>query len=351
MIKKLKPGKISIVVFLTFLIWVWSDLSQDAPLTLYDVRVNVAPSADKSLWVNFAVEQRGLQQGDPNLQDSVTLDSVILKGPASRVSEVNHRKNRGTLDLNLFVVPEQEGLAPGEPYTLNVLDFLRRSDVIRNLGLTVESCEPQRLTLVTQKLVERDVPVECVGIDPGQWMTTLEPSSVTAYVPAGADLKARIRLSLEEQAQAKTKPIERTPYIELAPQKRREVPAKVKITLTPAQNPLTEFPVRAVYGLCLSSNLQGKYNVVLENDPLQLTRVMIKATEMARQAYFNAPMQLVLYIKDEDVQAVGPIERDFVFTFPDEYVRTGEIVANQPAPKARFTLVPIAVETKLESPL
>lgn len=349
MIKKLKPGKISIVVFLTALIWVWADLAQDDRLPLSDVRLAVAPSNDQSLWVNFVVEQ-----ADPNLQTSVALDTVVLKGPASRVAEVRRRKNKGALDLNLFVVPEQEGLTQAESHTLNVLDFLRKNEQFLSLGLTVESCEPQRLNIQTQKLAEQEVTVECVGIDTTLWTPTLDPSLVTAYIPAGKTLKARVpRLTPEEQNQARTAPIEKTPYIELAPgaDQRRDISTKVKISLAPAQNVLTEFPVRSVYGFCLSPNLQGKYTVVLENDQLQLTRVMVKATAEAQDAYFRAPMQLILYIKDEDLQATGPIERDFVFAFPEDYVRKGQIEANQPAPKAKFTLVPITIEPKLESPL
>jgi hypothetical protein len=348
MIKKLKPGKISIVVFLTFLIWTWADLSQDDRLPLSDVRLEVAQSNDPSLWVNFVVEQ------DPDLHTSVALDTVVLKGPASRVAEVRRRKNKGALDLSLFVVPEQEGLTQAESHTLNVLDFLRKSDTFRNLGLTVESCEPRRLTIQTQKLAEQDLAVECVGIDTTLWTPTLDPSSVTAYAPVGKALKARIpRLTPEEQNQAKTAPIEKTPYIELAPgaDHRRDIPTKVKITLAPAQNVLTEHSARPVYGFCLSPNLQGKFSVKLENDPLELTRITVKATAEAQYAYFQAPMQLILYIEDKDVQATGTIERDFVFAFPEDYVRKGQIQANQPAPKARFTLEPIHVEPPLESSL
>jgi hypothetical protein len=351
MIKKLKPGKISIVVFLTALIWVWADLAQDDRLPLSDIRLAVAPSTDPSLWVNFVVEQ-----ADPNLQTSVALDTVVLKGPASRVAEVRRRKNKGTLDLNLFIVPAQEGLTQAEAHPLNVLDFLRKSDVIRNLGLTVESCEPKRLTIQTHKLVEQDVAVECVGIDTTLWVPTLNPSSVTAYVPAGRTLRARIpRLTPEEQNQAKTAPIEKTPYIELAQgaDQRRDLSTKVKITLAPAQNVRTESRVPASYGFCFSTNLQGKYRVVLDKDTdlTKFSGVMVTATAEAKDAYYQAPVQLILYIEDKDVQAAGPIERDFVFAFPEDYVRTRQIEANQPAPKAKFTLVPIHVEPTLESPL
>lgn len=350
MIEKLKPGKIAIVVFLTALIWVWADLALDDRLTLSDVRLNVAPSNDPSLWVNFVVEPAN--PTDPNLQTSVPLDTVVLKGPASRIQEVSRRKNRGTLDLNLFLVPEQEGLTQPESHTLNVLDFLRRNDTIGNLGLTVESCEPQRINIQTIKLVKEDIPVECVGLDTAALVPTLDPSSVNAYVPPGTSLKAKIpRLTAEEQAQAKNSAIEKTPYIELTSGQLRDVSTKVKITLAPAKNVLTEYPVPSGVGFCFSPNLQGKYSVVLENDPLQLTRVMVRATEPAKEAYRQAPVQLILYIKDEDVHAAGPIERDFVFNFPEEYVRKDEIRATQEPPKARFTLVPTVTEPKSESPL
>jgi hypothetical protein len=342
MIKKLKPGKISIVVFLTALIWVWADLSQDDRLPLSDVRITVAKSTDQALWVNFVVEG-----ADPNLRTSVALDTVVLKGPAARVSEVKSRKNRGALDLNLFLVPEQEGLTSAEAHTVNVLDFLRRSDVLRNLGLTVESCEPERLTVQTQTLVEQDVTVECLGVDQSLHKATLNPSSVTAYVPKGKTLRAKILLTPEEQNVAKISSVVRKPYIELTPalDQRREIATPVEVTLAPAQNVLTERQVPASYGFCLSENLQGAFRVVLDKntDKTKFLAVKVRATEEAYQAYYRAPMQLVLYIKDEDATVQGPIVRQFVFAFPDDHVGRGEIEANQQRPEAKFTLEPITL--------
>ncbi|HON91105.1 MAG: hypothetical protein KBI32_01185 [Phycisphaerae bacterium] len=340
MFKRLKPGKIAIVVFLTALIWVWSDLSQDDRFLLSDVRIKVAKSADPSLWVNFVVEG-----ADPNLQTTAALDSVVLKGPAARISEVKGRKNRGALDLNLFLVPEQEGLTSPQAHRVNVLDFLRKSDVFRNLGLTVESCQPQWFTVQTQKLVEQDVTLECVGIEQGL-VATFNPSSVTAYVPKGQSPRAKILLTPEEQNVAKIGPVEKFPYIELASSidQRREIPTKVKVTLAPMQNVLTERLVSASYGLCLSENLQGVYRVVLDKDTdkTRLLAIKVRATEEAFNAYEKAPMQIVLYIKDEDAHRTQwPAEGEFVFAFPYEYVRRGEIVPNQAPPKVKYTLEPI----------
>jgi len=344
MIDRLKPGKISIVVFLTFLIWVWADLAMDEPLILSDVRIEVAKSTDPSLWVNFVVEG-----ADPNLRTSVALDEVVLKGPASRIAEVSRRKNRGDLNLSLFLDPGEEGLTQAEAHTLNVLDFLRKNREIRELGLTVESCLPQRLTMVTYKLDEQDVTVECVGID-ASFQVTLDPSSVAAYVPAGKTFQARIQLTQAEQNQAKADPLEKTPYVELVPGQRREIATKVKVTLSPAQNVRLEYVVPATYGICFSPNLQGKYRVIVHNEATELANVYIRATQQACDAYRAAPYKLVLYIEDRDTEITQwPISRPFVFSFPEAYVRSGEIEArDERAPIAQFTLVPIAAETETE---
>lgn len=344
MIDKFKPGKISIVVFLTALIWVWADLAQDERLSLSDVRIEVAKSGDPALWVSFVVER-----ANPNLQSSVALDEVVLKGPASRITEVARRKNRGDLDLNLFLVPEQEGLTQAELHTLNVLDFLRKNEEIRKLGLTVESCEPQRLTAMTHRLEEQDVTVECVGID-ASLQVTLDPSSVRAYVPTDRTFKATIGLTPQEQTLARSGPIEKTPYIDLVPGQRREVATKVKVTLATAQNVLSEYAVPATHGICFSPNLQGKYRVEVVNEATELAFVYIRATPQAEEAYRKAPYQMVLYIEDTDRQITQwPASRPFVFEFPEEYVQRNEIEARDDRPPtARFTLVPIATETETE---
>lgn len=338
--KKIKFGKISIVVFLTALIWVWADLAKDEPLNLPDVVVEVAKSSNPALWVSFVAERE-----EPQLRTSVTLESVVLKGPARKVGEVKRLRNKGTLDLNLFLSPEREGMTKADIHPLDVLDFLKRSDELRQLGLTVIDCEPKRLTLRVQELVKMTVAVECAGLD-SSVQVNLQPETVEAYVPkeeAGVR-KATVRLSPEEQNRAKNEPVEKTPYVELAPGQRRDVSAKVRVTLAPAQNALLSDWVPATVGLCFSQNMQGKYRVILENDPTEWARVMIRATPDAKQAYAQMLYQMILFIQDADRQATEPIQRPVVFNFPSEYVQKGQIEADQKPPTARFTLRQI-VET------
>jgi hypothetical protein len=345
MAKKINPSKISIVVFLTALIWVWADLAIDERLTLVDVRVEVARSSNPALWVNFIEEGEG-----PSLQTSVPLDSVVLKGPAARVAEVRRLANKGKLDLNLFLVPEREGITQAGDRTLEVLDFLKRNDEIHQLDLAVESCEPKKLTLHVEEMVKVPVAVECIGLDSSVQLKSIEPDSVEAYVPKGEAgvRKATVRLTPEEQNRAKTVPVEKTPYLELSPGQQRKALASVKIQVVPAQNKLTSYRVPAAVGLCFSQNMQGKFQVVLKNEQTELAYVLIQATPDAMQLYAEMPYQIILYIKDSDRQATEEIQREVVFSFPDEYVRRDEIKRDQPVPKARFTLQPIG-ETNTES--
>jgi hypothetical protein len=332
--KKIKLGKILIVVFLTILIWVWADLARDESLDLPDVVVEVAKSSNPALWVSFVAERE-----EPVLRTSVTLKSVVLKGPARKVAAVQLLRNKGTLNLNLFLAPEREGMTNADVHPLDVLDFLKRSDEIRQLGLTVTDCEPKRLTLRVQELVKMSVAVECVGLD-SSVQAKIQPETVEAYVPKeeAGGRKATVRLSPEEQTRAKNEPVEKVPTVELAPGQRRDVSAQVKVTLAPAQNALLSDWVPATVGLCFSQNLQGKYRVVLENDPTEWARVMIRATPDAKQRYAEMQYQMILFIQDADRQATEPIQRPVVFNFPPEYVQKGQIEADQKPPTARFTL-------------
>jgi len=344
MAKKIKYGKISIAFFLTALIWVWADLAQDERLDLYNVVITVAKSSDPALWVSFVVEG-----GRPDLQTSVTLDTVVLKGPASRVAEVRRLNNTGTLDLDLFLAPDREGPMQEGDNAQDVLDFLKQNDEIRKLGLTVESCEPRTLTVRMRKLVRTNVPVECVGLDPSM-QVTLTPSQVEAFVPDPETSKATIVLTPAEQAQARNAPVEKIPYIQLAPGQPRDVSTKVKVKLAPAENVLDSYSVTATLGLCFSQNLQGKYQVVLDNDnDPALVGVLIRATPAAYKAYSDATYHMILHIHDADRQQES-VAREVVFTFPEEYVRRDEIRADRPAPVVKFRLVPIsgaALESEL----
>ncbi len=334
---KRKLGKISVTVFLTALIWVWADLAQDERLELSNfVTITMAKSGDPNLWV-------ALEGDSSTLRASVTIERVVLKGPASRVSEIVRRKNREKLDLNLFLVPEQMGLTETTTRTLDldVLSFLKQSDEIRQLGLTVETSEPRMIRVQLSRLKTEPMKVECID-DMGNPLIaeTIEPSLVKVRVPPEGMAAARVRLTAEEQRQARESPVEKTPYIELADGQRRDALQPVKVKLPPAENALRQYAVSATIGLCMSQNMQDKFTVELRGDPMA-DLVLVRATAAAHQEYDKMPFHMLLFIEDSDKPSQEYLSREVVFNFPHDHVERGEIKLDQPVPKVQFRLVPI----------
>ncbi|UCG57222.1 MAG: hypothetical protein JSU70_20445 [Phycisphaerales bacterium] len=344
---RIKLGKMAIVIFITVLVWVWADLAQDDRLTLTnDVVIAIGKSSDPSLWVCFTEEPSALKY-------RVIIGDVVLKGPASRIAEASRMKNEGTLDLEIFLVPEQQGMTePGNP-ALPVLNFLRQSEKIKQLGLSVESCEPKTLSVQVARLVEKLLTVVCVdeaGVP--RKAESIDPPKVSAYVPegwGGEKLVAKAQMTQREINQARTTPVDKTTYIVLPGDQTRNITTTVNVKMPPVEDVLREYPIRpARLGYCLSENLQGKYEVRLEDAP-GMTTVLIKATPAAKQAYENQPFQMLLYIYDDDMKSTEVQSRPVVFNFPQDFVRNDEIVQSQEPPTARFSLVALPGGTSASS--
>ena len=341
MSKKFKLGKMSVVVLLTALIWVWADLAQDERLVLSNVvTVTVARPNDPNLWVTLKTDERTPHR-------SLVLDSVVLKGPASKRADAERMKNRGELDLDVFLVPEEWSLTEAGPArTLDALSVLRQSEEIKRLHLTVETCEPSTLTVEVRRLTVEDVAVECVdetgdSVD----VETIKPSRVDARVPVQGAATVRVRLNAEERRQAREAPIEKTPYTELADGQQREAAQTVMVKLPPAEDTLPTYNLSPTLGFCMSQVLQGKYTVELQNDP-RANPLQIRARPQAYAAYEQMPFHMVLFVKDSDRQAKDYITRRVVLSLPEEYVRTSEIEPVDPTPpEVTFKLVPVPTGT------
>lgn len=344
MTKKPKFGKIFIVVFLTVLIWVWADLAQDEPLTLRNfVTISVSRSSGSMLWVNFVV---GAEQ---RLENKVTLDSVELTGPASRVADARRMQNEGEFEGDLFLEPDQANMTESGTRTWDVLNFLKQSREIDQLGLTVEGCEPRTLTVQVVKLVTKpQIRVEVIDQN-GNLIrdANVEPPTVTGTVPEDWTSPAKVELSEADQNQAKAARIDRMPYVELAPGQRQTLSTPVKISLPPEQIMLTERPVlQPTLGFVFSPVLQGKYRVELQDEAELQSSVFVNATLAAFTAYTNQLYKIHLNILDADKDATGDLVREVEFNLPEEYVRRGEIerAPDREVPKARFRVVSVYEE-------
>jgi len=329
MIRKIKFGKIAIVIFLTVLIWVWTDLDLDEVHTVPKVIMRVAYSPE--LLVSF------------NGQAEASINNIELKGPAKRISEVRRGLDDGTVKLDLTLNPEREGMITTGSNTLNVLDFLKRSDEIKELGgLTVEGCKPEIIEINVVKLEKKSLDIECfdengIPVTPA----SIDPEKVEMYVPADSRLKAQVELTSREIAQARQSVAIKTPYVELAPGQRRDASSQVNIKMSPEADSLIRYQILgASLGHTLSKNLLERgYNVEIENYN-DLVSFFIFATPEAKQAFENQEFQINLIIPDSAAKKPNEVQRRVVvLDFPEEYVRKNEIRPEGEPKEAKFKLI------------
>jgi len=328
MLKKVKYGKIVIVFFLTVLIWVFADRALDTEYSLGNVMISISRSVSHNLWISFDDEV------------SVSINNVNVRGPASKISRLERQVNEGSFALEFFLNPEQV------PSTgkLDVKAFLSQNKQIKELGLTVESCRPQIVSVRTVELVKKNLRIKCIDENENlQDEAIIKPEKIEMFVPAGwqgEKLTAYVQLPRNEISQAASSPVKKTPYILLTASQRKDASRLVEITMPPEVELLTKYNIKTPrLGIVFSQNLQGKY--VVEKDSIdyqELTQaISIMATFEAKQAYESQRYQVILEIDDKDVDLEEP-RRSLVYNFPKEFIVKNEIRLNQPETIARFKL-------------
>lgn len=339
MTKKINYGKVIAVVFLTILIWVWVDLRLDDEYTVSGATVSIAKSGDRSLWVSF--------EEDENLISSVGIENMDLKGQASKIRDVRRELNDGSLRFEFFLVPQEQGMVTTGEYPLDLLDFLKTSNLVRDHGITVESCQPATFMVKVVELVKKTLVVKCFDEDENPVKAErIEPPRVQMFVPPeweGEKLVAKVTLAKSEIEQARLPDFEKRPYIQLLDGQRREAPAPVRI-VTPSEDQLTDYVITKITpGFLLSDNLQGKYKIEVINLTDVMSPIKIRATLDAKQQYETKRYQVILEIDDEDknTEADEPVRRLLVYNFPAKYIGSGEIILNQQPTTAQFKLVPV----------
>jgi hypothetical protein len=332
MLKEIKFGKLLLVVTITMLIWIWADLAQDEKISSTNALITVSKSTNPNLLVNI------------DGRTAVSLEEIVLKGPASRIAEQKRKIKLGKrFDFDFDPVSENMD-QPGR-YTLTLLPFLQKDRDIKKLGLKIESSKPATISVNVMELAEKSLLVKCFDKEQNLIKpAAVEPAQVNMFVPvdwAGEMLIAKVLLTRIEINQAAISPIEKTPYIELPGGKARSSDTVVKIMMPPAEELLADYAITtATLGITLSANLQGKYKVEVKNLDEVIRAIIIRATTEAKRAYENMPYQLILEIDDEDARAAEPLRRKITYNFPLEYVRKNEILLKQQPVIAQFQLVP-----------
>ena len=334
MIRKPKFGKIAIVVFITILIWVWADLALDEELPVSNAVVTVVRSNPK-LWVSI------------DNTSSFAIEQVILKGPLRKIAEIS-RKLEEQESLKFDFDAAEEKMSETGSYSLTLLPFLQKDKEIKRLGLKVESCKPEMVSVEVVGLVNRRLDVKCVdeGRNPLS-QATVEPPQVDMPVPEDwGDEKrvAEVLLTRREIEQAGISAIEKRPYVVLAAGQIRQTPQTVSITMPPEPDRLSNYTItKTTFSVAFSQTLQGKYYVDVNNMEEVLSYIAIKATPEAKQAYEMQSLPLrTLYILDEDKNTPEESKREIYYNFPEEFVRRNEIKLNQQPVTARFKLISVS---------
>lgn len=331
--RKPKYGKVVIVVFITILIWVWADLALDEKWPVPNAAISIVKSNPK-LWVSF------------NDAPSVTIEEMVLKGPLRKIADVRKKLEEGGLEIDFDAAKEKMN-EPGS-YPLSLLPFLQKDEEIKRLGLKVESCKPEVLSVKVVGLVSRPLDVKCVDEDQNPLgEATVDPVQVDMLVPEdwGPEKRiAEVLLTRREIEQARVSPIDEIPYIRLAAGQTRKAPKLVKITMPPEPDRLSNYTITApTLSIALSLNLLNNYKPELTNSDAVLLPIAIKATPEAERAYKLQPLpHMTLYILDNDKNTTEEQKREVVYNFPEEFVRKGEIKLNQQPVIARFKLTPIS---------
>ena len=330
--KKIKVGKILIVVFLTVLIWVWADMAQDESYTISNALISVDKSTPRDLWITF------------DNKSTIVADEIVVKGSAGKITDLRRHLVTGQLKTQFFLYPGQDrDSAISGTYDLS--NLLRKNNTLKKYGVTIVSCKPQTISVKVVKLVKKSLEVKCVDENMTDVKAqTIQPAKIDMYVLKeweGEKLVAYASLTNTETQQARIDNIEKTPFVELALGQIRPSPVDVKIKLPETEKELQSYEINpCTVGFVFTQNLAGMYEVELINKP-EMASVAILATLEAKRAYELQPFQIQVNILEEDVKNTGTLTKTPIYNFPEKFVRRDEIKLKQlTVQQAQFRLIP-----------
>jgi hypothetical protein len=335
--------KLIVVVIMTIIIWAWAYLEQVQEIPA-QATAHISPVTSNELYVRFVEAQAPVQ-----------LD-LILKGPAAKIAEFRTATSMKRLQFDFNAEKEVTNIKE-QPFSYfwDIQKFIAASSTIKQFGLVVESCEPKEIEVRIEKLVKKPLTIHCLdenGID--LIPETIDRTSIEMFVPArwrGDSLKAFIKLTPQQVAQARKEGIAAQPYIILnpaEPEKQTHSDSSVRIKLSPTKTPLKPQPFQPTrIKYVISKNLVGKIlDIQLSNENVLTSVTQFQATDAALAAYEKMSYHLLIEINESDIRqkaANGTVEiaPPVIYNFPTEYVQTNEIKLseNESPRKAKIILV------------
>ncbi|AQQ10350.1 hypothetical protein L21SP3_02182 [Sedimentisphaera cyanobacteriorum] len=329
-------SKIVIVSFLTLLIWVWADLSNDTILKDKKVEIKLATSQPENLWVSL---------GD---SDSTTV-RADFKGPSARIDELKRELSA----LEVYFDPSVlEGRS--ESFKYPVRGLIQDSPRVRRLGLTVENCQPSSIEVTTQQLQKKQLGLTCIDKNNNLILNAVtEPASVEMYVPphwSGDDLKAVVSLSQQQISEASEDAAQAKAYVEIEPGRRTYYENPVEVSIQTEKGKLETFLLNGPrIGVLMNENIAEQYSVKIISRSEALTTIQINSTREAYEAYKAKQYQMIVYVYPEDLPGSDktesePIERKVHYFFPEEYRKEDLISPVESGVEPRVTFKLISVE-------
>lgn len=328
--------KILGVIFLTLLIWAWAFLSLETSQPWVAV-LRVAPVASSDYLITFG---KGQEQID-KLQ-------LTFKGAPTKISEMVQRYRNERMEF--FYDPKEFGHERGGTFTMDLTDFIRRNPKVREYALTLESCMPDKMEVVVEKLVKKPLVVQCVD-ETGAIIKheTIEPSQIEIPVRQDFNGPALVMLTKPQMDRARKLPVEEKPYVEIVSGKRQYAGEMVAITL-PATEQLSTQPINPMVGYIISPTMLAQYKVELINESDFKTIRDIRGTEKAFEAYKKQRFQILIEVRDGDAALPEIPPRPVIYNFPPEFVKSGQIEAPATLLPGRIRLVPLVSPATTTTP-
>jgi len=327
--------KLAAVVFLTMLIWAWAYLELEDEMPPQNGTLDISPGIRQDIFVSFE-----------NRPVPVSL-KLTIKGPPSQIAELKKRLRASDADrnkerLDFLYDPESQNRSAPDSYELDVVEFLNKSDKLKDMAVSVVSCEPARINVKIEKLTKKPLTIQCLDENNTPLEdASIEPARIEMFVRDNWTGTATVILTEAEIEKARKGPVTERPFIELTPGKRQRYKDTVSITLPATEHPLETRPQQPTIGFICSKNFWDKYTVELSNEPELRSRILLKASKRAFIAYEKTAYQVLIEVLPGDETRTDAIHRPVIYNFPQEFVQKGEIKLDEPPREAVFKLVAV----------
>lgn len=327
--------KYILVGFLTLLVWAWANKAVEKPDN-YTASLAITQTTNPDILVTF------------DKPAPIEL-KIVVRGSSSKIDKLKNLIDTGQEKLDFVYSTQDAPKDKPEKFPLVTVKWLNQTTKIKSLGIIVESAEPEVIQVTTEKLVKKELNIECFdqnGIP--RLPEAITPTTVGIFVKKDYFGKAIISLSAAEVGKAQKEAITKKPYV-LLPSGEFRYGEDVEIKLPSTELPSQPFQPTKI-GFIFTENLAGNYRIELINKNELTESTSFMASEEAFEAYKSSPYHILVLVLDNDKNGKGEeMSGDIIYNFPAEYFSAGKIKLAQPSTKkAKFKLIPINPPTPKE---